>query len=271
MEHKMSDKNKQGYEDGYSGYVDKDFLDAATNLLKSIKQQTYAMMHVREGQTVLDVGCGPASDTIALSKIVGPTGKVIGIDHDPEMVDAANQRATDESVAHFVEHRLANGLELPFEDNIFDSCRSERVFQHVEEADKLLAEMIRVTKPGGYIVIADADHSTHGTSTSFPDMDLKMREMILEYINNPQIARGLYTMMKLADLQNIETNPLLFSWPDYPMWWMSIGPLFSKAFELGIWTEAELEKYKADLATQHEQNAFYAHAALLLISGRKPE
>ncbi len=65
----MSDKKKQGYEDGYSGYVDSGFLDAATTLMKSVKQQTYAMMHVKEGQTVLDVGCGPASDTIALSKI----------------------------------------------------------------------------------------------------------------------------------------------------------------------------------------------------------
>ena len=267
----MSDKKKQGYEDGYSGYVDKDFLDAATTLMKSIKQQTYAMMHVREGQTVLDVGCGPASDTIALSKIVGSTGKVIGIDQDPEMVDAANQRATDESVAHFVEHHHANGLELPFEDNTFDSCRSERVFQHVKEADKFLAEMIRVTKPGGYIVIADADHSTHSTSTNFPNMDLKMREMALEDINNPRIACSLYTLMNLAGLQNVETNPILFAWTDYPLWWRSLGPLFSNALALGIWTEADLEKYKEDHITLHEQNAFYAHVALLLISGRKPE
>ena len=267
----MPDKNKQGYEDGYSGYVNQDYLDIGTKFVEHIKQQTYAMMHVREGQTVLDVGCGPASDTIALSKLIGSTGKVIGIDHDPDMVVTANQRAIDKGVDHFVDHRHANGLELPFEDNTFDSCRSERVFQHVLEADKLLAEMIRVTKPGGYIVIADADHSTHGTSTHFPDMDMQMREMILKEINNPLVARKLYTMMILADLKNIETNPLLLSWTDYSLWQMLTDPLFSNALDLGIWTEADLEKYRKDLATLHDQNAFYAHVALLLISGRKPE
>lgn len=266
----MSDKNKQGYEDGYSGYVNKDYLDAGTKMVKQIKQQTYVMMHLKEGQTVLDVGCGPASDTIALGKLVGSKGKVFGIDQDSDMVATANQRAVTEGVADIVEHRHANGLELPFADNTFDSCRSERVFQHVPEADKLLAEMIRVTKPGGYIVIADADHSTHGTSTNFPDMDLRMREVALKGINNPQVARKLYTLMNLADLQNVETNPLIISWNDYPLWWMLISPLLSNAQEMGVWTEAELEEYKKDLANLNDQNAFYAHVAYLLISGRKP-
>ena len=156
---------------------------------------------------------------------------------------------------------------------VFDGKRPS--LNHLEIVDCIayyfVTEMIRVTKPGGYIVIADADHSTHGKSTSFPDLDLKMREMVLEDIINLQIARRLYTLMNLADLQNVETNPLLFSWTDNPLWWRSIGPLFSNALELGIWTEADLKKYKADLTTLHEQNAFYAHAAWLLISGRKPE
>lgn len=269
----MTDSRRQpGYEDGYAGHVDSHYLDNASVDFLKLKERTYTMMRAREGQTVLDVGCGPASDTIALGKIVGINGRVVGVDHDPEMVKTANRRAEEAGVADHVEHLLTDGRELPFDDNRFDSCRSERVFQHVSDASKLLAEMIRVTKPGGYVVVADTDHSTHGTSTQCDDIDLRFRELALQVLNNPHVGRKLFRMMKLAGLEEVESNPVLLAWTDFDLW----RPI---AFDLGIpiglkrgaWTQQEADHYEADLQQLHDQGAFYAHVGYVLTAGRKPE
>lgn len=265
-------KKQQGYEEGYAGSVDADYLDKLTLDDLEIKQRTYAMMRAGEGHKVLDVGCGPASDTIALGKIVGSNGKVIGIDHDPEMIATANQRAAVAGLSDCVEHQLSDGGELPFQDSTFDSCRSERVFQHVSDATQLLAEMIRVTKPGGYIVVADADHSTHGTSADNNDMDLRFRALALQAIKNPHVGRKLYKMMKLAGLLTVESHPVLRSWTDFDQW----RPI---AFDLGIpiglkmqaWTQEEADQYEAELQQLHDQGAFYANVGYILTAGRKPE
>ena len=269
----MTESRKpQGYEDGYAGEVDADYLDKLTHDHISLKERTYEMMRAVEGHQVLDVGCGPASDTIALGKIVGTRGRVIGIDHDARMIATANQRAAQAGLSGVVEHQLADGVHLPFEDNTFDSCRSERVFQHVADATQLLAEMIRVTKPGGYIVVADTDHSTHGTSADNDDMDLRFRALALQAIKNPHIGRKLFKMMKLAGLLNVESNPVLRAWTDFDQWRLI-------AFDLGIpiglkmqaWTQEEADQYEADLQQLHDQGAFYANVGYILTAGRKPE
>jgi ubiquinone/menaquinone biosynthesis C-methylase UbiE len=269
----MEDTEKQsGYEDGYAGCVDAEYLDKLTLDDIQLKERTYTMMRAGDGHRVLDVGCGPASDTIALGRIVGTKGMVIGVDHDPDMVATANRRAAEAGVADHVEHRLTDGVKLPFDDNTFDSCRSERVFQHVPDATQLLAEMIRVTKPGGYVVVADTDHSTHGTSTQCDDMDLRFRDMALQVIKNPNVGRKLYKMMKLAGLMEVESNPVLRSWTDFDRW----RPF---AFDLGIpiglkmeaWTQQEADQYEADLQQLHDQGAFYAHVGYILAAGRKPD
>lgn len=117
-------------------------------------------MRIFPGNTVLDMGCGPGIDTVILGSIVGETGKVFGIDHDPEMVVAAESYAQAENVDGWMKHQQGSALALPFEDEMFDACRSERVFQHLPEPAEALSELIRVTKPSGWIVIVETDWST---------------------------------------------------------------------------------------------------------------
>jgi ubiquinone/menaquinone biosynthesis C-methylase UbiE len=263
-------EKKQGYEAGYAGEVDADYLDKLTLDDLKLKERTYEMMRAGKGHKVLDVGCGPASDTISLGRIVGPTGRVIGVDHDPNMITTANQRAAEAGVSDYVEHRLTDGVELPFDDNTFDSCRSERVFQHVLDATQLLSEMIRVTKPGGYIVIADTDHSTHGTSAHGYDMDLRFRNMALQALKNPHVGRKLYKMMKLASLEDLESNPVLRAWTDFDKWrCIAFDLAIPIGLKMGAWTQQEAEQYESELQQLHDQGAFYAHVGYILTAGRK--
>ena len=121
----------------YSGYVDSEYLKMLARLTKPVKQPTYELMQIEPGHKVLDVGCGPATDTIQLAPLVGSSGEVIGVDFDREMIDEANQKAENVNLDQWVRHQQANASSLPFEDGYFDSCRSDRVFQHLSEPERV--------------------------------------------------------------------------------------------------------------------------------------
>jgi SAM-dependent methyltransferase len=68
-----------------------------------LKQRTYALMRIELGHRVLDVGCGPGTDTIPLARLVGERGQVVGIDHDEAMIAEADQRAEIAGMGAWVE------------------------------------------------------------------------------------------------------------------------------------------------------------------------
>src|SRR5215212_11828111 len=110
------------------GYVDTQYLRATAVLLGQIKQRSYELMHIQPGQSILDVGCGPGTDTIPLASIVGQAGQVTGVDYDPAMVTEAQASAREAGASSWVRHKQADATSLPFARGTFDACRSERLF-----------------------------------------------------------------------------------------------------------------------------------------------
>jgi SAM-dependent methyltransferase len=109
---------------------------------------------VHEGETVLDIGCGGGFDTFFAAITVGPKGKAVGIDMIPEMLERArrNLRQTNIKNATFQE---ATAEDLPFPDESFDVVISNGVFNLIPDKARGLAEVFRILKPGGRLMIAD--------------------------------------------------------------------------------------------------------------------
>lgn len=139
------------------GHVGVKDLQRLAKVVEQIKQRTVQLLRLKLGDRVLDVGCGPGIDTILMSTLVGEEGVVCGIDYDETMVKTANALAKQADVGAWTKHNVANALCLPFDSNVFDACRSERLLQHVADGARVLSEIVRVTKPGGSIVVADTD------------------------------------------------------------------------------------------------------------------
>ena len=131
------------------GYVNEEYLKAAAELLHSFKQRTYDRMQIHKGDSVLDVGCGAGADTIPLKTLVGPYGRVVGVDYDGKMLSRAKVGAEAAGGGEHLFHFCSDALKLPFLSDVFNSCRSERLFQHLLQPELALAEMLRVTKLGG--------------------------------------------------------------------------------------------------------------------------
>src|SRR6266581_4620497 len=113
-------------------------------------------MYIRPGHAVLDVGCGAGDDLRSLAQLVGPTGRVVGVDNSETMLQEARERTRGLPV----ECHTGDAHHLDFAADSFDSCRAERVLQHVEEPFQAFAEFVRVVRPGCRVVVADPDYGT---------------------------------------------------------------------------------------------------------------
>jgi SAM-dependent methyltransferase len=110
-----------------------------------------ALCHVEQAREVLNVGCGIGVGSVYLAKRYGC--RVMGIDLSEQMIAWSRQRAQEEGVADKVEFRAADVLDLPFAADRFDLDFCESVLNFVADKQQAIGELVRVTKPGGYVGI----------------------------------------------------------------------------------------------------------------------
>ncbi len=255
-------------------FIDPPYLDAMAELIKQNKQRTYTWMHIQPGHSVLDVGCGPGIDTIALAELVGPTGHVVGVDVDAAMIAEANRRAEQAGCRGWCRHEVGDAAALPLETSSFDSCRSERLFQHVHNPADVLLEMARVTKPGGWVVILDADHGTWSIDTPEVDIERRLTRVLAErMVINGYAGRQLYGLFKqqqFIDI-NVEICPLYFTNYAQFRYGTQMDVIEREALAAGFVTEKELKRWQQNLEAAETTGTFFAHAAGILVAGRKAE
>jgi arsenite methyltransferase len=113
-----------------------------------------AFLEVQPGQTVLDLGSGAGMDLILAAGKVGPSGHVIGVDMTPVMIAKANDNIRRSGLTN-VEVRQGEMENLPVDNDSVDWVISNCVINLSPDKDRVFAEIARVLKPGGGMVVSD--------------------------------------------------------------------------------------------------------------------
>src|SRR5262249_26712196 len=106
------------------------------------------------GETVLDLGCGAGIDTLLAAQAVGATGRVIGLDMTPEMLERARANAGALGIAH-VDFPEGFIEAIPLDDASVDVVITNGVLNLSTRQSRALAETMRVLRPGGRLALAD--------------------------------------------------------------------------------------------------------------------
>ncbi len=119
----------------------------------NITQQTLALMKLKPGEKVLDLGCGAGWASRLLAQLVGGgkrPGQVVGLDVSDEMIRRARANSTDLDNVLFV---VGSAAQIPWEENFFDKVLSVESFYYYGDQDRALDELFRVIAPKGELYI----------------------------------------------------------------------------------------------------------------------
>jgi arsenite methyltransferase len=172
-----------------------------------------ALASLNAGETVIDLGSGGGIDCFLAAKKVGETGKVIGVDMTPAMLDKARDNARRGRYTN-VEFRLGEIENLPVADNTADVIISNCVVNLSPNKKRVFEEAFRVLKPGGRVMVSDmvllkelpkeAKQRMHPTSCIQGAM---LRDAYLETIRQAGFHDVMVTKETRSSLEDIDADP----------------------------------------------------------------
>jgi SAM-dependent methyltransferase len=249
------------------------YLDTASaqEPMQALKRRTFALLAVPPGAYLLDVGCGPGDDVQAMAQLVGRTGRVVGVDRSATMIAAARHRATGARLP--VAYQVGDAQHLAFADQSFDGCRAERVLMHVDHPRQVLAEMIRVTRPGGRLVVLDPDFETLVVDAANRSVTRRIVNFLCDHIvHHGWIGRQCPAFFWEAQLTEIRVVAETVLYTDYALaaQLLRLRDHTARAQEAGVVSAVEVASWLKELEQADQAGRFFAALTFFCVSGRKP-
>jgi SAM-dependent methyltransferase len=172
-------------------------------------------MNLRGDELILDFGSGLGQFTRAMARAV-PSGRVVGIERDPNQRREATRIAEAEGEASTVEFRAGDVVDLSLPENewgTYDVAHARFVLEHVREPLRVVENMVRAVRPGGRIVLADDDHDVLRLWPEPPGFSDVWRAYMRTYDrvgNDPYVGRRLISLMALAGAQPVRNHWIFF-------------------------------------------------------------
>jgi SAM-dependent methyltransferase len=229
---------------------------ASWPFVQAYKRRTRELLAAACAGRLLDVGCGTGDDTRALP------GRGVGLDASAAMIGEAARRG-----GAFVR---GDAHALPFADGMFDGCRADRTLQHLADPERALAEMVRVTRPGGRVVVVDPDQETIVVDGTDPAVTRRVKQFRCDdVLRHGDLAHRMPRLFRAAGLVDvaIEGATLVLANPDdafgFPTWARTMH-------DRGLLDATDVERFEADVRASADAGDFLYAVTFFITSGRTP-
>lgn len=174
--------------------------------VKTFRNDIVKLAQIKSGETALDVGCGTGALALEIQAITGAKGKVYGIDASPRMIGVAQRKA--EQISAGISFQVGLIEDIAFPDSNFDVVLNSLVMHHLPGDLKLagLAEIYRVLKPSGRILIVDIESTAAGSWMQ------KLADFVVHLHGGHAIMQDnvqkLIPLVREVGFKNVETGKL---------------------------------------------------------------
>jgi SAM-dependent methyltransferase len=237
-----------------------EYLDLVTHVSADDKARTFAAQNVRAGMHVLDVGCGTGDDVRTLSKLVGDSGRVAGIDASNVLIEEARSRGVPNNASF----EVAKATELPFGEAAFDAVRAERVVQHLREPEVAACEMRRVLKTGGTALLLDQDWESLCIAGADRGTTRAIVRALADGLANAWAGRDARGLLRRAGFGRVDVAPLV-AMPVFPLaFQLILQPAADAALTAGVVDAETARQWLLALAAADGRGEFFCAAIVVV-------
>lgn len=252
------------------GFIDYLRTVSALDSVQVVKHKTIQLMGAHPGDSVLDVGCGAGDEVIALARVVGESGRAVGLDMSETMVSEGRRRAAQAGVR--AEFKAGDAQALPFEDRSFHAARIERTLQHLADPDRALRELRRVCRPGGQVVALDPDWTGLAIDSEDEEMTRIVTHAHASHVAHGQMGRELWRRLGNAGFEDLVVDAVIFHTTSFEVADAVVGPreAVTESVRDGTGDRAEGDRWLDGLRAADTRGRFFAALPGFIVAGRTP-
>ena len=228
------------------------------------------------GQRVLDVGCGTGVVTRDIARQVGPGGLVVGVDPTPVFVEIA-ERLRQEANLDGLHYQTGDGRALDFPDSSFDVVMAITVLSHLPARTQVLAELARVVRPGGRLLVTDGDYVANQLAhTDRATTDRIISAWVENVVDDPLMARRLPALIAASGFQveairgHVHVEAGRVDEATSYIWQWALFAL-NQALAAGAVSAGEGAAWREELAGMNAEGTLYGSVNYVSVLARRPQ